>query len=238
MSTQITLPIDGAYQPTIDNFVVGENAELVAALQAPRNGFRGIWLSGAPSSGRSHVLQAYGEYAAQQGRAACYMSCASLDAKMLPALWTELEQQALGVIQGEDPLVLIDDVAGLCGHGPCEEGLMLIYQQLLAAGGEILVSHDTSALAIKFALPDLNSRMRGFEHFAMIPLSDRDKAQVLTDRAHAKGYELTDAVLEYWLRRGPRDLTTLVADLQRLDQATLQHQRLLTVPLLKEVLGY
>lgn len=238
MSTQITLPIDGAYQPTLDNFVIGENAELMAALQAPRNGFRGIWLSGAPSSGRSHLLQAYGEHAAQQGRAACYVPCASLNTTALPALWTEREQRALAVTQGQDPLVLIDDVAGLRGHKHCEEGLMLIYQQLLAAGGEMLVSHATSALAVEFALPDLNSRMRGFEHFAMIPLSDGDKARVLTDRAHAKGYDLTDAVLEYWLRRGPRDLTTLVADLQRLDQATLQRQRLLTVPLLKEVLGY
>ena len=109
---------------------------------------------------------------------------------------------------------------------------MSIYQTLHGVGGEMLVSHSTSALGLEFAL-NLNSRMRGFEHFALVPLNDQDKAQVLTGRAHAKGYELTDTVLDYWLRRGPRVLSTLVADLQRLDQATLEHQRLLTVPLLK-----
>ena len=56
--------------------------------------------------------------------------------------------------------------------------------------------------------------MRGLEHFALVPLNDADKAQVLTARAQAKGYELTEAVLDYWLRRGPRDLATRVADLQ------------------------
>jgi DnaA family protein len=80
--------------------------------------------------------------------------------------------------------------------------------------------------------------MRGLEHFALLPLNDQGKAQVLSERASAKGYELTEAVLDYWLRRGPRDLATLVSDLQRLDQATLVQQRLLTVPLLKQVLGY
>jgi chromosomal replication initiation ATPase DnaA len=49
---------------------------------------------------------------------------------------------------------------------------------------------------------------------------------------------LTDAVVEYWLRRGPRGIDQLLTDLERLDQATLQHKRLLTVPLLKSVLGY
>ena len=78
----------------------------------------------------------------------------------------------------------------------------------------------------------------GLAHFSLVPLCDQGKAEVLTLRAQAKGYDLPDAVLEYWLRRGPRDLSTLVRDLERLDEATLRHQRLLTVPLLKQVLGY
>ena len=49
---------------------------------------------------------------------------------------------------------------------------------------------------------------------------------------------MSGSVVEYWLRRGPRGLDQLLADLERLDAATLQHKRLLTVPLLKSVLGY
>ena len=57
-------------------------------------------------------------------------------------------------------------------------------------------------------------------------------------RAEQRGYDLNEAVLDYWLRRGPRSLNVLLDDLQRLDQATLERQRLLTIPLLKEILGY
>lgn len=238
MSSQFTLPIDGTYSPTLENFVVGENAELLTFLQAPYSGFRGIWISGAPSSGRSHLLKAYCESAARQESGVCLISCATADRQQLQAWWFEQQHQALEVAQGQRPVVLIDDIGVLQNLDVAAEGLMSIYQTLHGAGGEMLVSHSTSALGLEFALADLNSRMRGFEHFALVPLNDQDKAQVLTERAHAKGYELTDTVLDYWLRRGPRDLSTLVADLQRLDQATLEHQRLLTVPLLKEVLGY
>ena len=149
----------------------------------------------------------------------------------------EQQHQALEVAQGQRPVVLIDDIGVLQNLDAAEEGLMSIYQTL-RSGWRNAGESQYLCLGLEFALADLNFRMRGFEHFALVPLNDQDKAQVLTERAHAKGYELTDTVLDYWLRRGPRDLSTLVADLQRLDQATFEHQRLLTVPLLKEVLGY
>mgnify|MGYP006231013545 FL=1 len=238
MSSQITLPIDGTYFATLENFVVGENAELLNSLRAQCSGFRGVWISGLVSSGRSHLLAAYRAHVAQQARTAYLVSCGAVDRAEPQVWWSVQQQQALKAAQSQGAVVIIDDIGVLQNLGIAEEGLMSIYQSLHAAGGELLISHTTSALGVEFALADLNSRMRGLEHFALVPLNDADKAQVLTARAQAKGYELTEAVLDYWLRRGPRDLATLVADLQRLDQATLVHQRLLTVPLLKEVLGY
>ena len=238
MSGQITLAIDGTYSATLENFVVGENTELLNSLRAQRSGFRGVWISGLASSGRSHLLAAYRAHVAQQARAAYLVSCGTVDRAEPQVWWSAQQRQALKAAQSQGAAVIIDDIGVLQNLGIAEEGLMSIYQSLHAAGGEVLISHTTSALGVEFALADLNSRMRGLEHFALVPLNDADKAQVLTARAQAKGYELTEAVLDYWLRRGARDLATLVADLQRLDQATLVHQRLLTVPLLKEVLGY
>ena len=102
----------------------------------------------------------------------------------------------------------------------------------------ILVAHRQSAGQLDFCLADLNSRLRALDHHQLQPLTDEEKCEVLRRRAQGRGYHLTDAVVEYWLRRGPRGIDQLLADLERLDQATLQHKRLLTVPLLKSVLGY
>lgn len=217
----------------MDNFVVGANFELMAFLRSLHVSFRGIWISGARASGRSHLLRACCSAAMQTGRQAIYIDCAAPESD-----WSAEVQCAMDVSLASNAFVAMDNLGRLKGHKQHEEALMSIYQTLHALDGEMLVSHDQSALGVEFDLPDLNSRMRGFAHFSLVPLQDHGKAEVLTRRARAKGYDLPDAVVEYWLRRGPRDLSTLVRDLERLDQATLTHQRLLTVPLLKQVLGY
>jgi DnaA family protein len=102
----------------------------------------------------------------------------------------------------------------------------------------LLVAHRQGAGQLAFGLQDLNSRMRALSHHRVRELSDSDKGSLLRHRAEQSGYHLNEAVLEYWLRRGPRSMDRLLADLAALDQATLQHKRLLTVPLLKSVLGY
>lgn len=59
---QLTLDLVEPAKPSLDNFVVGRNAEVVAALRAfaADRGERFIYLWGEPGAGRSHLLQALG----------------------------------------------------------------------------------------------------------------------------------------------------------------------------------
>ena len=68
---QLVLDIALPAAPTLDNFVPGRNAELVAALYALANGAgkeRFIYLWGADGSGRSHLLRAVAGAARDRGR--------------------------------------------------------------------------------------------------------------------------------------------------------------------------
>jgi DnaA family protein len=61
VTRQLALPIQPPPEPTLDNFVPGANAELLARLRALAAGQRGdavLYLWGAPGSGRSHLLEA------------------------------------------------------------------------------------------------------------------------------------------------------------------------------------
>lgn len=61
MTRQLALPISPASEPTLDNFVPGANAELVArlrALAADELAETVLYLWGEPGSGRSHLLAA------------------------------------------------------------------------------------------------------------------------------------------------------------------------------------
>ncbi|CAG0989333.1 partial DnaA regulatory inactivator Hda, partial [Burkholderiales bacterium] len=70
MPQQLTLDIRPERNPTLDNFVAGANAELVARLRAaaqPR-AFDAVYLWGPAGCGRSHLLQATRAAAEQAGR--------------------------------------------------------------------------------------------------------------------------------------------------------------------------
>ena len=89
-----------------------------------------------------------------------------------------------------------------------------------------------------FCFADLASRLGSLQHFALQPLNDADKARLLQRRAEARGYDLSQAVLDYWLARGPRDVQSLLTDLDTLDRVSLLERRRVTIPLLKQALGY
>ncbi|MOA27048.1 DnaA regulatory inactivator Hda [compost metagenome] len=57
-------------------------------------------------------------------------------------------------------------------------------------------------------------------------------------RASRRGLHLTDEVGRFILTRGSRSMNSLFDLLEQLDHASLQAQRKLTIPFLKETLGW
>ena len=241
MSEQAVLPIDAPHQPTFENFVVGDNAELCDTLKSQVSGFSGYWLCGEDVCGKTHLLRATCLKAVEHGHLHAYLDCAS---KASQALADSLLEVIDTLANGQDlsATIAIDHADEIRGQRVAEEALMALYNTLGDGHGNVprrlMVAHRQPAAAVSFSLADLNSRLRALAHHQLAPLHDDDKGQALRIRAEQRGYHLSDSVVEYWLRRGPRGIDRLLADLERLDAATLQHKRLLTVPLLKSVLGY
>ena len=229
MPNQTLLPIELQQEQSFSNFVVGDNSELLEALTQTRDAFRGIWIYGESSSGRSHLLRSKCRASSE---ASHYIGCADFG----DDIGAMRDAISISVSQGD--VVAIDDIGLLLGDRALEELVVAIYQRLIASAGMLIASHSESSLITAFALPDLGSRMRAMMNFAIKPLDDDEKAQLLRQRAEARGFKISDRVLHYWLSRGARDMTALLEDLETLDQATLERKQPLTVPLLKEVLGY
>lgn len=241
MSEQAVLPIDAPHQPTFENFVVGDNAELCDTLKSQASGFSGYWLCGENVCGKTHLLRATCLSAVEHGHLHAYLDCASKASQPLADSVLEVID-TLGNGQDLSATIAIDHADEIRGQRVAEEALMALYNTLNDGHGNVprrlMVAHRQPAGAVSFSLADLNSRLRALAHHQLEPLLDDDKSQVLRIRAEQRGYHLSDSVVEYWLRRGPRGIDRLLADLERLDAATLQHKRLLTVPLLKSELGY
>jgi DnaA family protein len=229
---QYPLAINPPHEQTLDNFVVGPNIELLSVLREPPAGFSGLWISARPGNGRSHLLRGRLRRVLDRHGEACYIGCLDFgdNASGLHA--------ALETAARYGSVVAVDDVRRIAGDHRCEELLLGVYQRLLQEGGQLLVAHTHPALGLEFSLPDLNSRMRSLLQFQVQPLDDDAKARLLSLRARARGYQLSTAVLSYWLSRGPRELGALLTDLEVLDRASLVNQQAVTIPLLKRVLGY
>jgi DnaA family protein len=73
--------------------------------------------------------------------------------------------------------------------------------------------------------------------FALRPLDEAQQRAALQLRAGMRGIELPEETLLYLQRRFARDIGSLHELLDRLDLASLQEQRRLTVPFIRAVLG-
>lgn len=104
------------------------------------------------------------------------------------------------------------------------------------AGGRLLVSADRSPREVVLDLPDLHSRFNLALVFHLQELDDDEKLRALQLRASRRGLFLSDEVGRFLLGRLTRSMDALFAALERLDQASLQAQRKLTIPFVKDVL--
>ena len=233
MSFQYTLSVDRHVPQTLENFIEGENSELIRALHNQRDDFHGLWLYGEKSSGRSHLLRAFCDRDHEElDRRSLYISCGDFRSEKIDQF------RALKLATGFGESVAIDDVDLFLGNREFEVVLFDIYERLREEGGTLIVSHCRSALVAQFALADLGSRFRSLMNFQLKELSDASKVSFLIQRAEMRGFSLPDSVIGYWLSHAPRGMDILINDFETLSEVMLQKKQVLTVPLFKEVLGY
>lgn len=102
----------------------------------------------------------------------------------------------------------------------------------------MLLAADAPPRQLGMQLPDLVSRLSWGLVYQLQPLSEEDKQAALVLRAERRGLQLSDDAVRYLFSRSGRSMSDLFALLDQLDQASLQAQRRLTVPFIKQVLGW
>lgn len=131
------------------------------------------------------------------------------------------------------PLVTADDVHHLSDAAQIE--LFNTYNRLRESGGTLIASGEAAPMQMGLR-DDLATRLSWGLVYQLHPLSDEEKAQALKTHAAARGMRLPDEVLDYCLRHLRRDLRTLMATLDALDEWSLTSKRPVTLPLLRQLL--
>ncbi len=219
---QLLLDIAPPPQPTLENFVIGSNAEVLATLRALLAGEsreRFVYLWGGTGCGKSHLLQGMASAAAMFPWRVCQTGAAAMCC----------EEQA-----ATSDMVLVDDVMQLDAVG--QGRLFNVMNQMRDGSGLLVTTGPYAPMHLKLR-PDLASRLAQCLVFQVKSLSDQDKAQALMTHAQGRGFTLPYDVAAYLLRKWKRDIPALLAVLDALDRYSLEIKRPVTVPLARAVLA-
>jgi DnaA-homolog protein len=104
-----------------------------------------------------------------------------------------------------------------------------------ASGGTVLAAGNAPPAQLPLR-EDLRSRLAWGLVYHVKPLTDEERAVYLRGEAERRGLRLPDEVVGYLLTRLRRDLPSLTALLDRLDRASLEQKRPITLPLVRETL--
>lgn len=227
---QLPLGVGLRDDATFANYFAGPNATLVDRLEHlfDERSEPFLYLWGAPGVGRSHLLQAACHTASDRDLRALYLPLEELG-HFPPLMLEEVERL---------DLVAIDDLERVVGRKRWEEALFHAFNRLRDAGKRLLVAAEAPPRGLPVGLPDLASRLSWGVTFHVQGLDDAGRLAALQLRAKVRGMSLADEVARYILHRGPRRLDELFEALAVLDQASLSAQRKLTIPFVKQALGW
>ena len=205
-----------------ETFVPGPNCEVLQLLSggsAPPV----LWLWGRPGTGKSHLLRAACAAASDRGGVATYID---LQATAAPGLLDGCE--ALD-------LVALDGLDLVAGDADWNAAIFRLHTLLQDGPGRLLISSTAPPAALRLTLPDLRSRLLAAPVHQLRELDEAGRSGAEA-RAARRGLVLSREAAAYLVHRLPRDMHSLCAVLDRLDEAALVAQRRLTVPFVREVL--
>jgi DnaA family protein len=217
---QLVLDLGAEKPQTLENFVVGKNRELAQLLhlfaqeaaRVPSERFVYLW--GEPGAGKTHLLRslAQGPYA-----------------RYIPADAEEDQYQ----FDEQVSVYLLDD----CERLPpaMQIAAFALFNQVRENGGLMITAGDKppADLALR---EDLRTRLGWGLIYQVHGLTDEEKIAALTQAAQTRGIVLSPGVLPYLITHFRRDMRSLSAMLDALDQYSLETQRPITLPLLRELL--
>lgn len=225
MMRQLILDIRPPAAPSLDNFVPGANGELLARLMqtAAGNCSDSLYLWGAPGNGRTHLLQALARQLGDEARL------------MTPSQLGQADENTLieSLTGTPSRLWMIDDLQ--CLGDAAQHSAFRCINTAQREGVTLIVSGDVSPRELPVR-EDLRTRVGQFLGFRLQALSDGDKAAILHRHALERGLRIAPELIDYVMRHARRDIRSLLALLDALDESSLSQKRPVTLPLLRDLL--
>jgi DnaA family protein len=208
-----------ALAKTIDQLLLNEQAD-------------SVYVFGAQSVGKSHLLQGCVLQAQEMGSETVYISC-----KELVKIPSHQANDCLAGLENND-LICVDDIDCLVADRHWAQAWFHLYNKLMQQGHRLVISATSNPRTIDCPLDDLRSRLQLANVFQLSALAEEASGRLLQAKAKQKGLQLTDDQVAYIFSRSPRGFTNVLAVLDLLDAASWHEKRRITIPFIKQVMAW
>ncbi len=229
LTLSVQLPDDetfASFQSESNQMVVQQVTHFLDHMADVNKQVHSLYLFGLTGVGKSHLLHASCAYADTLGVTSLCLS------------FSELTQLSVDVLEGLEniDLVCLDDIQLIAGNKKWQQGVFDLYNRMVEQNKCLIITGDQSVTQLNISLPDLVSRLGWGLTEQLKPLTDTEKSFALQYRAQQRGLFISDDVASFLINRLSRDMTSLLAALEQLDQASIREQRRITIPFIKDVL--
>jgi len=227
---QLLLPVTINTSQTFSSFIEAEQSDGLIVSELSRaitsETFTCHYIAGQEGVGRTHLLTACCHFANMKG----------LSSILLPL--EQVVDSSPDLIEGLETVdvVCVDDLGFAAGNKNWETAIFNLFNALQLTNAKLIFTGNQVPTELAIELPDLASRLQWCTLFQLTPLTNRLKTQALIQHAHLMGFELSEEVAKFMLNRLPRKMTFLMQALNTLAKQSMERQRIVTVPFVKEVL--
>jgi chromosomal replication initiator protein len=197
--TKIPVALNAKY--TFDSFVVGSSnsfahAAALAVAESPARAYNPLFIYGGVGLGKTHLMQAIGQYVVSRKVSVCYISSETFTNDYIDALQKKALVQFRKKYRGID-LLLIDDVQFLAGKERMQEEFFHTFNSLFENHKQIVLTCDRPASVISGLEQRLVSR---FEWGLVTELELPDvetRIAILRKKQAELNLSLPDTVITY-----------------------------------------
>lgn len=227
---QLALAVQLHDEETFDSFYGETNASAVIDIQQflhrKLGDVNSLYLFGGKSFGKSHLLNAAATYANDLGLSSLCLSLSEL---------TSLSTEVLDGLESID-VICLDDLDCIAHNDLWQKAVFDLYNRIAEQGKLVILSGNQVSTALKLTLPDLISRLSWGLTLQVKALTDDEKMNALKLRAAKRGITFQQESIAFLFNRYSRDMSELITCLDKLDTLSIQSQRKITIPFIKEAL--
>ncbi|MEM9997593.1 MAG: chromosomal replication initiator protein DnaA [Bacteroidota bacterium] len=228
---------------TFERFIEGDcnrlarSASWAIAQQPGGTSFNPFLIYGGVGLGKTHLIQAIGNYAKAHGHAdtVLYVSSERFTNQFVQAIQTNTANDFSNFYRQID-LLIVDDVQFFGGKEKTQEEFFHIFNALHQAGKQIVLSSDRAPKDIVGIEERLLSRFSwGLAADVQLPELETRTA-ILRRKAEDDGIRVADEVIDYVATNVKSNIRELEGSLIRLLAHAALHDREIDLPLAREVL--